>query len=84
MAIDASQSSFQFYTSGIYSDPNCSTTNLDHSAAIVGYGTMGPGQDYYTVKNSWGTEWGMDGYFLIARNKNNMCGVASYASYPTV
>ena len=84
MAIDASQSSFQFYSSGIYSDSKCSTTMLDHSATIVGFDSLGEGQDYYIVKNSWGTSWGDQGYFWIARNKNNMCGIANMASYPTV
>jgi hypothetical protein len=33
---------------------------------------------------SWGKQWGMDGYVKIARDKNNHCGTASFAVYPTV
>jgi hypothetical protein len=31
---------------------------------------------------SWGEEWGEKGYIRIARNKNNMCGIASYNTLP--
>ena len=84
VAIDASHSSYQLYHSGVYYEPLCSSSNLDHAVLVVGYGTQ-DGQDYWLVKNSWGSEdWGMDGYMMMARNMNNNCGIATFASYPTV
>ena len=87
VAIEADKRSFQMYTSGIYNDPNCGT-NLDHGVAAVGYGTQNE-QDYYIVRNSWGTSWGESGYIRIARNSvststNGICGIAMEASYPTI
>jgi len=87
VAIDASQSSFQLYKSGVYATP-CDS-NLDHGVLAVGYGIDArDGQKFYKVKNSWGTTWGEGGYIRLARGinqKEGQCGILSLPpSYPVL
>ncbi|KAG8261462.1 hypothetical protein J6590_071800 [Homalodisca vitripennis] len=84
VCIDASLYSFSLYKRGVYRPKGCSTEVLDHCVLTVGYGKAKKGGDYWLIKNSWGTSWGMEGYMWMARNHNNMCGIATEASYPLV
>ncbi|KAL6478441.1 hypothetical protein MHYP_G00142760 [Metynnis hypsauchen] len=84
VAIDVSHHSFQLYKSGVYDEPACSSTKMNHAVLVVGYGTDQRGKDYWLVKNSWGTRWGDKGYIKMSRNKRNQCGIASHAVYPLV
>jgi len=79
IAIEADQSSFQFYKSGVFTGP-CGQ-QLDHGVLLVGSGSDG-GQDYWRVKNSWGASWGDNGFIRMIRGRN-MCGLSNMASYPT-
>ncbi len=86
IAIQANQPAFQLYKSGVLTG-DCGS-NLDHGVLAVGYGTWTDGTAYYKVKNSWGTGWGMGGYILIQRGKNQRCGecgiLCGPPSYPNL
>merc|ERR1719204_3047198 len=83
IAIDANHFKFMHYKRGVYYNENCSSTVLDHAVLAVGYGTEN-GEDYWLVKNSWNAGWGEGGYVKMARNRDNNCGIATQAVYPTV
>ncbi|XP_071771678.1 pro-cathepsin H [Centroberyx gerrardi] len=75
---------FMHYHQGVYSSTKChkTTDKVNHAVLAVGYGQEN-GTPYWIVKNSWGTSWGMKGYFFIERGKN-MCGLAACSSFPVV
>jgi len=83
-AVDATPTSFEFYKSGIFDDPGCARGSPDHGIAIVGYGADEKGTNYYILKNSFATDWGMEGYMFIARNGKNTCSIVSNVSYATM
>ena len=86
VAIDANNDIFQFYSSGIIKQDDCST-NLDHGVLVIGYGEEN-GVKYWLLKNSWGESWGENGYFRLERmdkeNNDGTCGITMQASYPVV
>jgi hypothetical protein len=78
IGVDGSLPSFQLYLSGIYAPSDCNPNQLDTTLLLVGYT-----EDAWYCQNHWGTGWGLQGYISIARNKRNVCGVATEACYPT-
>jgi C1A family cysteine protease len=88
VAVEADQRAFQLYSSGVFTE-SCGT-NLDHAVLLVGYGTDSSSkQDYYILKNSWGTTWGDQGYMYIGKGSQynggkGQCGVLMSGAYPTL
>jgi len=86
VAIEADTFYFQSYSTGVLTSDKCGT-KLDHGVLVVGYGSEN-GNDYWLVKNSWGTSWGDKGYVKIGRsdstNDPGICGIAMQPSYPVV
>lgn len=76
VSIDAS--GFQHYLGGIFYKKNCKQYWLNHVVVVVGYKP-----DYWIVKNSWGTQWGDDGYIYMARNRKSNCGILDDPWYVT-
>jgi len=73
--VEADQSAFQSYKSGILDSTACGT-NLDHAVGMVGYGTDSSGVGYWIMRNSWGSTWGDQGYMKlkIIENSPGICG----------
>ncbi|KAI3789977.1 hypothetical protein L2E82_02785 [Cichorium intybus] len=75
---------FKQYTGGVFTSDHCGSDPMDvnHAVVAVGYGVEN-GVPYWLIKNSWGEDWGLNGYFKMEMGKN-MCGVATCASYPVI
>ncbi len=65
---------FMFYKQGIFD--KCISKIENHAIVIVGFT-----EDYWIVRNSWGTNWGEKGHIRIKRNQNNnnACEIQKYA-----
>ncbi|UYV64704.1 CTSC [Cordylochernes scorpioides] len=73
---------FQNYNGGIYEHTGLGFNPFaisNHAVVVVGYGMdKHSGKKYWIVKNSWGEDWGEDGYFRIRRG-NNECNIETIA-----
>ncbi|XP_043838484.1 procathepsin L-like [Dromiciops gliroides] len=85
VVIDSKPNSFHLYKSGIYYEPRCSSQDVSHGVLIVGYGEdERSGKKYWIVKNSWGENWGYQGYMLLSKDQGNHCGIATAATFPLI
>ena len=68
VGIDGGTNAFMYYKSGVF-NARCSQDN--HAVALIGYGVDPKAGDYWLIRNSWGTWWGMKGYGKIKNNDAN-------------
>lgn len=80
MAINAGVDGMEFYKKGISAPKEweCPAFRINHAVNMVGFGVEN-GTKYWTVRNSYGADWGEEGYYRIVRgacgvpNKNYQC-----------
>ena len=84
VTVEADRSVFQRYTGGVLNSAACGT-QLDHAITAVGYGNKN-GQSYYIVRNSWGPNWGDQGYIMIAAVEGTagICGIQQTSVWPNM
>lgn len=85
LAVGINAAYMQTYIKGVSCPYICSKRNLDHGVLLVGFGSAGYApirlkqKAYWILKNSWGQNWGENGYYKICRGPN-VCGVDSMVS----
>lgn len=82
VAMDASDQGFSKYkplNQEAWVPAKCDKVN--HAVTAVGFVTE-DNVDYLIVRNSWGPNWGIEGYFKVPADKH--CGILDYAWLPEV
>lgn len=86
VCIDAGGQGFSSFASGVYNGvlngtADCSGAEINHCVVVTGMSVFqSSGTEFYVVRNSWGTDYGMDGYIFFQRGLNT-CGIANDAVY---
>ena len=86
VAVDAGSDFFRFYKRGVFDHADVCGTELNHAIAIVGYSnTESDDTPYWIVRNSWGDDWGEDGYIRMAiRGGDGVCGINLEPTFPNI
>jgi len=67
VAISVSAGDWFAYNNGIF-DGCSKDTVIDHAVTLFGYGADATsGKKYWTIRNSWGSSWGEDGFIRLLR-----------------
>ncbi|KAM4018164.1 uncharacterized protein ACNLHF_007596 [Anomaloglossus baeobatrachus] len=64
------------YGGGVIQHKSCGPV-VDHTVLLVGYNLKDKKSPHWTLKNSWGENWGENGFFKLHFG-SNMCGVTSW------
>lgn len=75
LAIAIACDNFRDYESGILKPSDPDNSIVSHGVVLVGYGEE-RGKKYWRIKNSWGEDWGEQGYIRVARTESpeTRCG----------
>ena len=78
VSVDADKTVFRHYKSGTIAWQSCGT-DIGHAVTAIGFGIDELGEEYVTIKNSWGDDWGENGFGRISLSQryssSGVCGV---------
>lgn len=74
VSVDAN---WESYHSGVFSGCSKLRSDINHQVLLAGYAKEN-GEKYWLVQNSWGTDWGEDGYIRLKRYNEEPCVKDSY------
>jgi C1A family cysteine protease len=80
VCVDAS--SWQYYNGGVITSSDGCGQSLDHCVMITGWSTQS-GVESWNVRNSWGTDWGINGYLYVQRG-SDVCGISQEVTDPII
>lgn len=76
IAISVDASNWASYEEGVFDGCDYSKNiDINHAVVLVGYGTDPKYGDYWLVRNSWGTDFGENGYIRVKREAVTECGL---------
>ncbi|KAH9188203.1 hypothetical protein AeNC1_009821 [Aphanomyces euteiches] len=83
VTVASGNSVWRNYKGGVVTQ--CPNARSDHAVLAVGYGSSDKG-DYFKIKNSWGAQWGDNGYIYLQRGvaSPGMCNVVENIAYPQI
>jgi len=80
LSICVDASNWQDYEGGVMTWEECAWINeLDHCVELVGYNATNTDNSYWIVRNSWNTNWGIEGYIYLEMWEDT-CGLAYEAT----
>ena len=76
IAVSVDATNFHSYASGVFTGCDTANPEINHAVTLVGYGSDPEEGPYWTIRNSWGSYWGENGFIRIQRTpKNYFCAV---------
>ncbi|HPO14239.1 MAG TPA: C1 family peptidase [Candidatus Hydrogenedentes bacterium] len=76
-----STTTFHAYTGGIFGGAACETGYINHLVALVGWDDTLGAEGCWIMRNSWGPDWGSDGYMYIEYGCNRIGDGACFPVY---
>merc|ERR1712190_303790 len=80
MSVCVDATLWQTYTGGVITASSGCGTSIDHAVQATGYNAEG---NYWIVRNSWGENWGENGFVWVEYG-SNVCGITDQAAIVSV